>query len=65
MRRGSKTINGLITEYLDQIPQENLCLEIEDYRIEILELEDNLIEKVKLKKRRAKALLIEFFKNYK
>lgn len=46
----SKTINGLITEYLDQIPQANLCIEIEDYRFEILELEDNLISKIKIKK---------------
>ena len=47
----SKTINGLITEYLDQIPQSNLCIEIDDYRFEILELEDNLISKIKIKKR--------------
>ena len=46
----SKTINGLITEYLDQIPQANLCIEIEDFRFEILELEDNLISKIKIKK---------------
>ena len=47
----SKTINGLITEYLDQIPQANLCIEIENYRFEILELDDNLISKIKIKKR--------------
>ena len=46
----SKTINGLMTEYLDQIPQANLCIEIEDYRFEILELEENLISKIKIKK---------------
>jgi len=44
----SKTINGLITEYLDQIPQSNLCIEIENYRFEILELDDNLISKIKI-----------------
>ncbi len=44
----SKTINGLITEYLDQIPQSNLCMEIENYRFEILELDDNLISKIKI-----------------
>ena len=33
----SKTINGLITEYLDQIPQANLCIEIRNYRFEVLE----------------------------
>jgi len=44
----SKTINGLITEYLDQIPQSNLCIEIEKYRFEILELDDNFISKIKI-----------------
>ena len=43
----SKTINGLITEQLDQIPQASLCLEIEKYRFEILELDENLISKIK------------------
>ncbi len=46
----SKTINGLITEYLDQIPQTNLCIEIDNYRFEILELDENLISKIKIKK---------------
>ena len=46
----SKTINGLITQYLDEIPQANLCLEIDSYRFEILELDENLISKIKIKK---------------
>ena len=46
----SKTINGLITEYLDQIPQANLCIEIDNYRFEILEIDKNLISKIKIKK---------------
>ena len=46
----SKTINGLVTEYLDQIPQANLCIEIEDYRFEIIEIENNFISKIKIKK---------------
>ena len=48
---GSKTINGAITDYLDQIPQENVCLEIGNYRIEILKIEDNFISKVKIYKK--------------
>jgi len=51
---GSKTINGVITDYLDQIPQENVCLEINDYRIEVLHIEENSITKVKIKKKGAK-----------
>ena len=48
---GSKTINGAITDYLDQIPQENVCLEIDNYRIEILKIEDNFIAKAKIHKK--------------
>ncbi len=44
----SKTINGLITEFLGEIPQANLCLEIDTYRFEILELDENLISKIKI-----------------
>ena len=46
----SKTINGLITKYLDQIPQANLCIEIKQYRFEILKIEDNSIARIKIKK---------------
>ena len=46
----AKTINGLVTEYLDQIPQANLCIEINKYRFEILELDENLISKIKIKR---------------
>ena len=46
----AKTINGLITEYLGQIPQTNLCIQIGDYRFEVLELDENLISKIKIVK---------------
>ena len=45
----SKTINGLITEHLDQIPNANLCVEINKYRFEVLKIEDN--SKIKIKKK--------------
>ena len=48
---GSKTINGTIIDHLDQIPQENLCLEIEGYRIEVLKIEENAIGRVKIIKK--------------
>ena len=47
----AKTINGLVTEYLDQIPQANLCIEIEDYQFELLELDENSISKIRIKKK--------------
>jgi Mg2+/Co2+ transporter CorB len=46
----AKTINGLVTQYLDQIPQANLCIEVENYRFEVLELDENFISKIKIKK---------------
>jgi Mg2+/Co2+ transporter CorB len=46
----SKTINGLITEHLDFIPQANLCLQIEKYKYEILDIDDNFISRVKIKR---------------
>ena len=47
----SKTINGLITEHLDQIPNANLCVEMNKYRFEVLKIEDNSISKIKIKKK--------------
>ena len=47
----SKTINGLITKHLDQIPNANLCVEINNYRFEVLKIEDNSISKIKIKKK--------------
>ena len=47
---GSKTINGLVTEYLDQIPQANLCIELQNYRFEVLEIDENSISKIKIQK---------------
>ena len=46
----AKTINGLVTQYLDQIPQANLCIEVENYQFEVLELDENFISKIKIKK---------------
>ena len=47
---GSKTINGMIVDYLEYIPSSNVCMEINGYKLEILNIVENSIEKVKLKK---------------
>ena len=47
---GSKTINGMIIDYLEFIPSSNVCLEIKGYQLEILSIVENSIDKVKLKK---------------
>jgi Mg2+/Co2+ transporter CorB len=46
--KGPKTLNGLITEYLEAIPDANVCLSIEGYRFEIVQIQDNMIRTAKL-----------------
>ena len=43
---GPKTLNGLVTEALETIPDSAVCLKIGRYRLEILETEDNRVSKV-------------------
>jgi Mg2+/Co2+ transporter CorB len=45
---GAKTMNGLITEYLETFPESNVCCRIEDYRIEIIQIGDNMIHTAKV-----------------
>ena len=45
---GPKTLNGLIIETLESIPDANVCLEIGRYRIETLQMTDNLIKSAKI-----------------
>ncbi len=45
---GPKTINGLILEYLEDIPQPNISLRLAGYPIEVLEMRDNMIKTVKV-----------------
>jgi Mg2+/Co2+ transporter CorB len=45
---GPKTLNGLITEYLQTIPESNVCLAIDQYRIEVVQIQDNMIRTAKL-----------------
>jgi Mg2+/Co2+ transporter CorB len=43
---GPKTLNGLVTEALETIPDSPVCLKIGRYRLEILETEDNRVTRV-------------------
>lgn len=43
---GPKTLNGLVTEALETIPDCAVCLKVGRYRLEILETEDNRVSKV-------------------
>ncbi len=44
---GPKTLNGLITEALEHIPDSGICLQIGDYRLEILQAADNRVKSVR------------------
>lgn len=43
---GPKTLNGLVTEALETIPETTVCLKIGRYRLEILDTEDNRVSRV-------------------
>ena len=51
---GPKTLNGLILETLEDIPEANLSLKIYDVTAEILSVQGRLIKKVRLKKTSSK-----------
>ncbi|MBW8337063.1 MAG: HlyC/CorC family transporter [Pseudomonas sp.] len=44
---GPKTLNGLITEALEHIPDSGICLQIGNYRLEILQATDNRVKSVR------------------
>jgi len=45
---GPKTLNGLILEYLEDIPQANISLRLAGYPIEIVEMKDNMVKTVRV-----------------
>jgi Mg2+/Co2+ transporter CorB len=45
---GPKTLNGLVLEHLEVIPENNLCLRLDDYLIETLQIKDNVIKTMKI-----------------
>ncbi|WP_251359341.1 HlyC/CorC family transporter [Kangiella sp. TOML190] len=45
---GPKTLNGLITEYMETIPQSGTCLRLHGYPLEVLQVKGNLIKSVRI-----------------
>ncbi|MEP1214607.1 MAG: HlyC/CorC family transporter [Marinobacter sp.] len=41
---GPKTLNGLITEALENIPETNVCLKVGGHRVEVLQIKDNVVK---------------------
>jgi Mg2+/Co2+ transporter CorB len=52
---GPKTLNGLITEALESIPDSAVCLKIGPYRLEILQSSENRVKSVRVWKTSAAA----------
>ena len=52
---GPKTLNGLILEYLEDIPEANISLRLAGYPIEVLEMKDNMVKTVRV--------IPEFYRN--
>lgn len=46
---GPRTLNGLIVEHLEFIPDANVCLRIDRYQIETLQITDNMVRTVKVR----------------
>jgi Mg2+/Co2+ transporter CorB len=44
----ARTINGLITEEMEFIPESSVCLKVGDYRFEIMQVKDNRVKAVKV-----------------
>ena len=45
---GPKTLSGLIVEYLEDIPDAPLSLRVDNYRMEVVEIKENMIKQVKV-----------------
>ncbi|MCL9773546.1 HlyC/CorC family transporter [Vibrio methylphosphonaticus] len=45
---GPRTLNGLMLEYLEDIPESHLSVEVAEHQMEIVELEENRIKMVKV-----------------
>lgn len=46
--KGPKTLSGIITEYLETIPEERTSVKLNNYPIEIIEAKDNLVKSAKV-----------------
>jgi len=45
---GPKTLGGLLIEHFQEIPEKGICMRIEGYPLEVLNVEDNLVKRVKV-----------------
>jgi Mg2+/Co2+ transporter CorB len=53
---GPKTLNGLILEILEEIPDGDVCVQIGDIKLEVMRSDDQAVRTVKLFKPVARAV---------
>ncbi|MBT10123.1 MAG: hypothetical protein CMD63_02525 [Gammaproteobacteria bacterium] len=46
----AKTLSGLIVDHLDEIPAGNICITLDQYKIETTQIENNVVRKVTVSK---------------
>ena len=47
---GAKTLSGLIVKHLDEIPTGNICVTLDQHKIETTQIENNVVRQVKVSK---------------
>ncbi|MGL4447015.1 MAG: transporter associated domain-containing protein, partial [Shewanella sp.] len=45
---GPKTLNGLILEYLEEIPAKNTSLRLAGYPLEVVDVAENMVKTVRI-----------------
>ena len=48
---GPKTLNGFVLEHLETLPEANLCLQVNEYQIETVQIKDNMIKALKIRQK--------------
>ena len=47
---GAKTLNGLIIDHLNQIPTNNICIQLDSFKLETFKIESNKVIQLKISK---------------
>ena len=49
-QEGPKTLSGLIIEELEMIPDSSCCIALDNYQIEVMQVQDNMIKTARIEK---------------
>ena len=47
---GAKTLNGLIIDHLNQIPTNNICIQLDSFKLETFKIDSNKVIQLKISK---------------